>query len=336
MVGAAGAGNPAVVAMSCGFYMVCSAGMMIINKMVLRSLPLPMTVVTIHMATTVIALVTTSSSLHFGSVRDVLRWATTIPLLFTFMLASSMLALDLASMGAIVVVRNVAPIITLAMERAVSEHIELDAPTILSMLVIIGGVVLYTFNDIQFSAAGLALMGFNMISSVVERVLQRKMIAVSPIDVSKTGMMLLNNAVALVPMSLLLVAFGEPARWHVVRSLRSWDWTLLAASCVNAVAISWAGINAQAYVTATTFMVLTNVNKFAVVGFGIFVLGEARSWQAISGCLIALGGGLWYARARSQIGETAKQRTAYAAQAQEAADDADEEAADSRPMVPRQ
>ena len=27
-------------------------------------------------------------------------------------------------------------------------------------------------------------------------------------------------------------------------------------------------------------MVLTNVNKFAVVGFGIFVLGEARSWQA--------------------------------------------------------
>jgi hypothetical protein len=59
--------------------------------------------------------------------------------------------------------------------------------------------------------------------------------------------------------------------------------------------------------------------------------------QAICGCLVALGGGLWYARARSQIGERAKQRTAaYAAQAQEAADDADEETADSRPMVPRQ
>ena len=145
----AAATNASVVALSCGFYMVCSAGMMIINKMVLRSLPLPMTVVTIQMATTVIVLITTSSTLHFGSVRDVLRWATTIPLLFTFMLASSMLALDLASMGAIVVVRNVAPILTLAMERATQEHIELDAPTLLSMLVIIGGVVLYTFNDVQ-------------------------------------------------------------------------------------------------------------------------------------------------------------------------------------------
>jgi len=39
--------------------------------------------------------------------------------------------------------------------------------------------------------------------------------------------------------------------------MRPWDWALLGASCVNAVAISWAGINAQAYVTATTFMVLT-------------------------------------------------------------------------------
>ena len=264
--------------------MVCSAGMMIINKVVLRSLPLPMTVVMIQMATTSLCIVTTSSSLHFGSVTDVLRWATTIPILFTFMLASSMLALDLASMGAIVVIRNVAPIITLAMERMTSERIELDAPTILSMVVIVGGVGLYTYNDIQFSAAGLALMFFNMMSSIVERILQRKMIAVAPIDVSKTGMMLLNNAFALIPMTLLLVAFGEPARWHLVQGLGVRDWVLLASSCVNAVAISWAGINAQAYVTATTFMVLTNVNKFAVIAFGIFVLGEARSWQAVAGC----------------------------------------------------
>ena len=82
-VGAASAAmavtNALVVALSCVFYMVCSAGMMIINKVVLRSLPLPMTVVMIQMATTSLCIVTTSSSLHFGSVTDVLRWATTIP-----------------------------------------------------------------------------------------------------------------------------------------------------------------------------------------------------------------------------------------------------------------
>lgn len=303
------AGHATALILSCGFYMLCSAGMMIINKVVLKALPLPMTVVMIQMATTVLMLCATSTTLHFGSVRDLMRWGTTIPLLFTFMLASSMLALDLASMGAIVVFRNVAPIITLAMERMISgEQVEVNAETILSMVVICGGVLLYATNDVNFSAAGLGCMVFNMVASVVERVLQRKMIAVTPIDVSKTGMMLLNNAIALLPMCVLLAAFGEPAKWYLARQLTSYQWGLLAASCVNAGAISWAGINAQGYVTATTFMVLTNVNKFAVIAFGIFVLGESRSWQAVSGCCVALGGGLWYARARSKLAEANRQR----------------------------
>lgn len=146
-----------------------------------------MTVVMIQMATTVLWLCATSTTLHFGSVRDLMRWALTIPILFTFMLASSMLALDLASMGAIVVFRNVAPLITLAIERALQEKVELDVATLLAMATIVGGVLLYALNDINFSALGLACVTFNMIASVVERVLQRKMIAVDPIDVSKTG-----------------------------------------------------------------------------------------------------------------------------------------------------
>ena len=146
-----------------------------------------MTVVMIQMATTVLWLCATSNTLHFGSVRDLMRWALSIPILFTFMLASSMLALDLASMGAIVVFRNVAPLITLAIERAMQENIELDVATILAMATIVGGVLLYALNDINFSYQGLACVTFNMIISVIERVLQRKMIAVDPIDVSKTG-----------------------------------------------------------------------------------------------------------------------------------------------------
>jgi hypothetical protein len=66
-------------------------------------------VVMIQMAATVLMIVALPSGLHFGSLRDVLRWALTIPFLFTLMLASSMLALDHASMGFIIVIRNIAP-----------------------------------------------------------------------------------------------------------------------------------------------------------------------------------------------------------------------------------
>ena len=46
-------------------------------------------------------------------------------------------------------------------------------------------------------------------------------------------------------------------------------------------------------VTATTFMVLTNVNKFVVVFFGIVALGDALSALSLLGLCMALGGGVW-------------------------------------------
>ncbi len=290
--------NAALVA-SCGFFMVCSAGMLVFNKLVLRRVGLPITVVMLQMAFTVLCLVVVPCGLHFGSMHDVLRWSLTIPFLFTLMLASSMLALDHASMGAIIVVRNVAPIVTMVIERLFQERIELSASVVGSLVYVILGVVLYTSHDVQFSVVGMAFMALNMTSAVLERVLQRKMIAVSPIDVSKGGMMLLNNAISLLPMGAFLVYLGEHRKWARLRELSPADLALLGASCVNAVGISYSGINAQAYVSATTFMVLSNVNKFVVVGFGIVVLHEASSWEAIAGCFVALSGGLWYAQARS-------------------------------------
>ena len=90
---------------------------------------------------------------------------------------------------------------------------------------------------------------------------------------------LLNNAFALVPMGALSYYFGEPGKWARLREATIGDSALLFASCINAVGISYAGINAQGYVSATTFMVLSNLNKFVVVAFGMIWLREASSWQ---------------------------------------------------------
>jgi len=273
--------------------------MMIVNKMALRAIGLPMTVVMIQMAFTVLFLCATPCTLHFGTLKDVLRWSTTVPFLFTVMLASSMLALDHASMGAIVVVRNVAPIVTMLIEGFFGEKSPISCLALTSLIYVVCGVCLYVSADITFTAVGMGYMLLNMVASVLERIIQRKLIAITPIDVSKTGMMLLNNAVSLLLMAPVVCWFGEHTKWHRFRSLDTTAMALLVGSCVNAVAISWAGINAQGYVTATTFMVLTNLNKFVVIGFGMAVLNEARTWQAYVGCLVALSGGLWYARIRS-------------------------------------
>jgi len=293
-------GYRAALIAACTFFMICSAGMMVFNKLVLRQITgIPITIVMIQMAFTVLCVVATPSNVHFGSISDVMRWSLTIPFLFTLMLASSMLALDYASMGAIIVVRNVAPIVTMVIERLFQEKILLNTGAVLSLLYVVGGVALYTSHDVQFSATGMAYMMLNMVSAVLERLLQRKMISVQPIDVSKGGMMLLNNAASLVPMGALAYYFGEHHKWSKLADMNAYAGTLLFVSCVNAVGISYAGINAQGYVSATTFMVLSNLNKFVVVGFGMIALREASSWQAVVGVTIALSGGVLYARARA-------------------------------------
>ena len=55
-------------------------------------------------------------------------------------------------------------------------------------------------------------------------------------------------------------------------------------------------------------LVLTNLNKFVVIGFGIVFLGESDSWQAILGCITALGGGVWYAQERAALNRRRRRR----------------------------
>lgn len=291
-------------------YMAASAGMMVINKLVLRSSHLPITVVIIQMLFTVVVLFAAPGmrrAIHFGSVRDSWRWARAVPPLFALMLVSSMLALDFASMGALVVVRNLAPVPTLMAEMVVDRSMKVDAQTMLAILFSICGVLLYARNDLHSSYLGLMFMAVNLFAAVAERVVQRKLIALDPIDVSKQGMMLLNNGVGAVLLVPLTAFFGETAHLHELASLDKTQCGLLLLSCVNGVAISYAGIHVQKYVSASTFIVLTNTNKFAVIAFGIFVLGEARAWQAVLGCVVALAGGLWYGKARAELEAAAKE-----------------------------
>ena len=297
-------------------YMASSAGMTIVNKLAVRALPLPLLVTVVQMLFTVLCLVAVPAlrkAVHFGSARDAWRWGRAIPPLFAMMLATSMLALRHASMGAVVVVRSIAPLPTLAVEALCGEKVRVDAATVLSLLLGVAGVLLYSRHDIQFSSAGLCWLGANTLAAVLERLLQRHMIAVEPIDVSKQGMMLINNGVGALLVLPIALATGEGSKLLQPPDagestggassggaivLDAHAAVLLLLSCINGMVISYAGLNVQAHVTATAMLVLNNSCKFVVVAFGVFVLNEASSPQSVVGCTAALGAGLLYAHAR--------------------------------------
>ena len=66
-------------------------------------------------------------------------------------------------------------------------------------------------------------------------------------------------------------------------------------------AVGWTSVGAQAYISATTHMLLTNLNKAVVVAFAMVYLHESHSWTSVLGVSIAITGGLWFAWARSEL-----------------------------------
>ncbi|KAJ1634433.1 hypothetical protein T492DRAFT_973675 [Pavlovales sp. CCMP2436] len=285
--------------------MCASAGMSIFNKLALLHIPLPLTIVAIQMAFTTVTLLLRPSELRWGNSDDIKRWAYTVPLLFVGMLASSMVAMQFASLGTMVVCRNIAPIPTMLIEGMFRIPYVMTARTLLSLAVIIGGVALYEIHEIRFSVGALLAILVNMLFAVLERIMQRHLMANNPVELSKPMMMMLNNGIGMLPTLLLALCWGEQHKWaDAFSQMDKRDMTFLAISCLNGLAISYAGIRLQHMVAATSFMVVTNVNKFAVIFFGIATLGESASYASLLGCSLAVVGGVMYADARKRADES--------------------------------
>ena len=320
---------------ACSMFMACSASMMLVNKQVVHRFHSPVTILDMQLLFTVLVLgVVFPWTLQMGTRRDVWRWVRVVPLLYAGMLSSSMIAQLYASVGLQVAIRNLGPLITLPVERVFNEPIVADKWTWAALLFTLAGSIFYVSEsmykqDLNELAMGICLSCVNLLIAMFERLFQRRLIAVKPVNISKTGMLLLNNIVAVLPVTLLLGVHdkigmhSEPpdwkARWPQAAPL---DYFLLFLSGICGVAIGWTAINAQQYITATTMLLITNLNKIVVVTIGMLFMGDPHGPVAILGMLMALGGGVWYALARKNVAERqkeAKQAAERAAQAKELA-----------------
>jgi len=299
------------------FFMICSSSMLLVNKLIMGYWNLPVTITLIQLLFACVTLCFFPQFLRVGSWNDAWRWLRAVPLLFAIMLATSMLALKYSTTGAVVVTRNVAPLFALIMEAVGKEKVQIDVWTIGALVFTLCGVVLYMMNDLQFSLIGLICMLINMVSAVGERIVERRLLAVDPVvDASKMALVLLTNLGGLFYVTFLLIPTQETSDWDSLMHTDEgaprpmYQYVLLLVSCVAGVAIGYAGINAQRHLTATSFLVVGNVNKFVVIFVGMAFMSEASSWQAVLGCIIAISGGVMYALARNRLADKIKAQKA--------------------------
>jgi len=213
--------------------------------------------------------------------------------------------------GTFVVVRNVAPIITLFAEAALHPESapRADLYTVGALGCIALGILFYELHDLGGSPLGLTLLLLNMAVASLERLLQRRLLAVDVVDVSKPGMMLLNNGIGFV-LTAVVAAFvpGEYARLRAIFSENKDSRALyVCASALVAVGISSTGLWFQSHVSATTFMVAGGACKGVLIVAGIAFFADTAQPAAVLGAVASLVASFAYA---SQQRESSRARVA--------------------------
>jgi len=288
-----------------GSWMVCSIGMMLFNKFAIKAFPVECTLVALQMLVSVLAMVVFCfRSIKIGSAWDVLRWTMVAPF-FTGMLLSSILALKFAPMSLVVVFRTLSPMLSLLIERMYPDPLRISWPMLTSIFTMAIGAGLYTSAMSKSGMGGIGWVFLNIFFAVGDRLLQRLMLAKdqNPVDISKTGITLLNNLEGMLPLVVVMAIKHEFSEIpEALQNLSAMGYVWVTLSCVVGIAISYTGIWAQSLISATSFLVLVNANKFVIIFIEAFCL-KTKSLTAIQvvGACITILGGVMYGKAREAI-----------------------------------
>jgi len=284
----------------------CSVGMLLFNKFAIKAFPYECTLVAVQMLFAAASLIIfTWKSLHIGSARDLLRWCMVVPF-FTGMLLSSILALKAAPMSLVVTLRCLSPLGAIMVERLYPNPVAINHEAVLSIVIMFVGGFLYV-SQISDKAhlAGVGWVFLNSAIAIMDRCLQRYLLSKdqNPVDISKTGVTLINNLCGSVPMLIAAYATGELAAVpSAIATMSNLDMFYVAMSCVIGLGISYSGVWAQSLISATSFLVMINANKFVIIGIEAFGMHtKTLNNTQLCGACITICGACFYGHARQKM-----------------------------------
>jgi drug/metabolite transporter (DMT)-like permease len=212
-------------------------------------------------------------------------------------LYTSMKSFVYSGVSTILVLRNVGAIVTTVVEYFV-RGTKANAATYASEVVIVIGAILYTGGAVDATPTGLFWIFFNVICQVMYGVLLKHKMETVPMikELTNFSMSFYNNSLS-IPMVFIVLLLQE--EHHVapemIATATNTTWSLILLTCIFGFIISTSGFALQKLVSAATFLVINNLTKFVNILIGVYILHDrVVGWNGIGGCLLALGGGVWY------------------------------------------
>lgn len=238
-----------------------------------------------------------------GSWGAVMRWAP-IGLLFGLLLFTGMQALKYASLSTLTVLRNGSPLFLLFAEWRCF-RLQPTPGMVASLVVILAGVCLYTWGDVRAAGdlRGILYIFVDIMIVCVDRLLERYLLGIKPLDLSIGAIVLVQNLCGSVTVALLLIGpcAGE---WNDLKvETPGVLWGLI--SLVGGAAMAYTSVFLARAVSATAALVVANVDKVVVLGYGVLCMGDRMDATRLIGCTLSLGGGAMHAVARLRVKDDA-------------------------------
>ena len=284
-----------VQCLSMTLFSACSCAMMPLNKILMMHLPhTPLTAIAGQMllASVVMAIIPWT----YDASTSEFYMSLTLPPLFATSLTTSMLSLKHTSVGSVIAVRNLAPLVSLPLEHALVERQHLSRYSTAALASVVCGCTMYVWSDTHTSALGIGLAACNMCVGVCDRLTQRYMLSAT--TTPRSTMLFVNNLFGGVFVVGLALATGE----HSATALNTnTAWPSWGAAALVGLLMGYSSALAQSQVSATTHLFISNVNRILVLAISSVVLSEAMTMRKWLAAALSTAGTAAYAHSRISV-----------------------------------
>jgi GDP-mannose transporter len=291
-------GMRAKVAGAVSGYMLCSASMLLVNKLAVHFLPAPAFVLLAQFVSAAVA-VRGAAALGFIEV-DPLEWAKVkvfmvVAFCFVGLVFANIKVLQYSNVDTFIVFRASTPLVI-----SVADYMFLgrELPSLRSFLALLGllvGTAGYVLSDKNFEVKGYMWIAVWYFIFAADQIYIKY--AVGSVQLSNWGRVFYTNLLATVPLLLLTLAFGEigqltkGATWTVPST------TFLLISCAIGTAMSYFQFLCRYLVSATSFTVLGNVCKVLTIVVNCMIWDKHSNMYGLMALFLSLGSSAMYQQA---------------------------------------
>jgi len=285
------------------FYSACSSSLLLVNRMVIKVMPLHSFVSCAQFifASGAIIGFKCCGFLDFDYL-DVDKAKVYGIYVLTFMLGlySNMRALEETTVETVIVFRACCPIVVAFMDYLFLGRAFPSCRSIFSMLVIMGGALGYVLSDKQFEVGGVMayIWVIAWFTCLCFNMTYGKLILQQVKSQSIWESVYYNNLLTLLPMFLLGVGAGEwDKAQHIEVENVTKTYTLLALSCVAGLGIGYAGWKCRSLVSAASYTLVGVVNKVFTVIMSLMLTDDTATSFGLMCLFIAILGSAFYQQA---------------------------------------